>query len=108
ERVDYDIPLGAERRLLERQRDRREEVRASLHPRPAAGRGAPPAPEATTEEHVEQVAHVAEGEEVSGSGRDPLRAEQVVLAAALRILEDVVRRGDLLESMLGLGVLVHV
>src|SRR5207247_771744 len=88
ERVDGELLLDPEDRLPEREDDRHEEVVAPAGAR-ASARGAPAPTQPATEEHVEDIAHVPEREEVARSG---LRAEEIVLAPLGGVGERLVRR----------------
>src|SRR4051794_3695750 len=105
--------LGALDRLLERQRDGRLQILAALGDRLGA-RGAPAAGVEDARQDVRERA------EVRGAARRAARAAPaerigagehaaaVVLLALLGIAQDVVGLGDLLEAVLGSGVLVRV
>src|SRR3954468_196860 len=136
---DGDLPRAAADRLLDRQSDRRLGVASRLGAAAEAGArssetrraAAPPAPRATSEEHLEEVAEpraAAGAPEVAAPLAEvevdplpprrrtalapahpiPVGAELVVLLPLVRVLQDLVGLADLLELDLGLRVLVDV
>ena len=98
---DLDLAPRAERRLLEPEREIGEQVLAGLRTAPATA--AAPAERPGPEERLEQVGDVAERRL-----HRPAVAVRVVAGPLVGVREDLVRAGDLLEALLGLGVVVHV
>src|SRR5205823_6543743 len=110
-RVDLDGNLGLDtlQRVLEGQVDGRLDVGAPQTPLAAATRAAPPAAAEQPPEDVAEVPDVEVGTEVDVAPAEPARtavgAEGVVLLPLLGIGEEVVGGLDVLEALLGLGVL---
>ncbi|MNL11727.1 hypothetical protein D3C87_1325730 [compost metagenome] len=111
--VDVDGLLAAEDRVVERQVQIEAQVGAPLGTAPPARTGA--LGRAAPEEGLEDVAEAAEPLEALEAGparaEAPLRggvAELVVALALLGIREDLVGLGELLEALLGPGLLVDV
>ena len=104
EPLELDLPTDAERRLLEGEPDDHAHVLAVPGARPRTSPARPePAEPALPEEQVEDVGDV--GERLAARSGRP---ERVVPRALLRIGEDLVGAGDLLEPLLRLRVGAHV
>ena len=116
-RGDRDGHLRALDGLLERQRDRRLQVAAALGHGLRAHAAAAPAARGVEDpgQDVREGAEVGPGGAAAGGSAAAERpgpaedaAAAVVALALLRIAEHVVGLGDLLEALLGAGVLVRV
>src|SRR5438270_6792857 len=104
QRVELQLPLDAEHRVLEREGELHVEIAAALRPGPTT---APGTTERAAEEHVEDPAGVAEREEVR-TDRRAARTEEVVLTASCGVRQRLVGRRDLLEAAFRVRVLVHI
>src|ERR671919_671164 len=100
---ELDLATNAERGLAEGQARLREHVLTVVRSR-AARCGSPATERAGAEERLEDVGDVAERKLPD----PPARPVQVVLLPSMGIRKDLVRRGDLLETLFGGGIGVHV
>jgi hypothetical protein len=98
---DLDLAPRAERGLLEPEPQVGEQVLTRLGAAPATAAATPERPR--PEERLEQIGDVAERRL-----HRPAVAVRVVAGPPVGVREDLVRAGDLLEALLGFGVVVHV